>query len=222
MADEDVDVNVTAHSFGEEVYGQHEKGIQRVGDAAEKTGEKVAGSAGRFEGASAAIRGLNLTLLSAERGMRLFGISNDTVTAAIDGLITILTIARAALALHRAVTESVTLANWARAASEVAASNIFAPIVVGIIIAALAGLSAYALFGRTSTAAGGIDVVATGPRLILAGEAGPERVRVDPITGTAQTGFSIGAVHITVVTSDPQAAGRAVADELIRLKQAGR
>jgi len=119
------------------------------------------------------------------------------------------------------VTESVTLANWARSASEVAASGPFAPIVVAIILAALGALTAFALFGRSTTAAFGIDTLVTGPRAFVAGEAGPERVQITP-AGAATGGFSIGPVSITIVTPDPEAAGRAVADYLIRLKQAGR
>ncbi len=220
MPEEDVEVNVRAVSEGEDVYARHAQGIREVTGATEEMGKATESTGLTITGMRGALVGINLSLLSVERGMHLFGVTNEVVTKGIDALVTVLTIARSALAIYKAVTESVTLANWARAASEIAASSVFAPVVLGIIIAAVSALLAYA---ATTHAAAGIDTVVTGPRTFLAGEGGPERVVVSPLgAGLGPTAWSIGTVNVTVVSPDPQAAGRSVADELIRLKAAGR
>ncbi len=224
MPDEELGVRVTATSEGEEVYDRHAAGMEKVAQGAERAGTSVEHAAGRFEGARAALSGLNLSILSVERGMRLFGVQNETLTATLDALVTGLTIARSALALYKAITTSVTLANWARAMSEVAASGWFAPVLLGIIAAAVAGVAALMATGVIH-AATGVDMVVGGPTAFVAGEGGVERVRITPVTGSQPAGpggWSIGAVHITVVSPDPEAAGRSVADYLARLKSTGR
>lgn len=222
--EEEVNVRVTATSEGEEVYDRHAAGMQKVAESADEAGSSMVEASSRFGSAHSALSGLNLSILSVERGMRLFGIQNDAVTNTLDALVTGLTIARSALALYKAITTSVTLANWGRAISEVAASGWLAPVLLGIIAATAAAVAALAVTHTGPFAgASGVDTIVTGPRTFLAGEAGPESVKITPITGMSQgvPGMSIGQVHINVYTNDPDAAGRAVADALIRLKERG-
>src|SRR2546427_4652333 len=143
MADEDVTINVQAHSIGEEIYDRHVAGIGRVADAHVEAGSQIERMAGRFDGARAALSGLNLALLSTARGMRFFGVANDVVSKAIDGMVTVLTLARSALAIHTALTQASAAANWQLAAAKAAGEGLGAVVIAASIIAAVGALVAY-------------------------------------------------------------------------------
>ncbi len=219
----DTSVSVTAVSEGEDVYDAHAAGIERVAGAARDGSRDVEMFGGKVTGARSALMGMHLSILAVEQGMRLFGIQNHALTQALDAMVVGLTIARTALAVYRTVQESVTLQNWARAASEVAASAWFAPVVLGIIIAAVGALLAYET-GILKFGTGG-SVLLTKPTLMLGGERGPEVAIFTPLGaggGAGPSGWTIGEVHVTVISPDPEVAGRSVTDALLKLKQAGR
>jgi hypothetical protein len=212
----DIEVEVAAESTGEDVYDAHAEGIRRVAGATRQASLETAGGTSSFGSMRSTLTGLSLTLGVAGRAMRMFGVQNEALAGTLEAMAIGLGLARAALSLYRSETIRSTIANWGLASSKVAASTWAAPILVGIIAAAVAAIWAMS----ASPAATGLETVVTGPRLFMAGEGGPEVVRITPV-GMASGGTAIGPVVVNVYTSNPDAAGRAVADYLLTLANRG-
>ena len=219
MADEKVEVEVRATSTGEEAYDRHVEGMERVAQAQREARMEMAATNLETLVMLESLSALQSGVSGVTTGFRYFAGENEALNEAMMGLnaamstmIGIMQIAKGASALLAAT-------KWGEAAANLAASGWAAPILLGVMISALAGFAAIRM---TSMAAGGAGI-AYEPTLFLAGEAGPEAYSFVPVGGGApfrspSPGTSIGTVNITVVSLDPDQAGQAVARHLRQLK----
>ena len=139
--------------------------------------------------------------------------------SAIDGLVTVLTLIRSALAIHTALTEAATAANWQLAVAKAAAQGLGAVVIAAAIVVSVGGLLVYQS-GVMKFAAGG-SALLTGPTLILAGEVGPELATLTPGTGAPLATMTRTIEH-TIIEPDPQEAARKAVEYILSLTQPGR
>ncbi len=210
----EVDVQVTAVSEGDDVYDAHAAGLRRVAAATNEASAATDRASRSFGQTRQGLTGFIAAVGVARSSMSLFGIQNEAVAKALDAVVLGLAIVRTALIIHKAVVGSTALAEWGLAAAKLASSAWFAPVILGVIAAAVGGL-----WALSSRGAFGLDMVVPGRTLIMAGEGGPEPVKVGAAATSA--GVQVGSVNVNVYATDPEAAGRAVADYILRLKQGG-
>jgi hypothetical protein len=132
-----------------------------------------------------------------------------TTSAALQGIVGVIQIAKAAQALYTAEL-------WATAAGQVAAGGLYAPVIAAVILAAVATLAAYKAYEARPMAMGG-PVSSGSPYYV--GERGPELFVPSSsgmIVPSGGGGASIGNINITVMTNDPDEIGRALSDAIRR------
>jgi len=221
LVEQPVSVRVGAESEGEEVYEAHARGLSRISTAARQS---IIG----FQDARKELYQYRMGLMAASMaaanfGMvaELAGVKNESLKKVLMGVNAVLAVANTLLTIKAVLEMNAARAVWARVAAEVAANLWLAPVVAALIGAALVIIHSQKEKAM-HMAYGGSGIVSK-PTLFLAGEAGPEAYRFTPLAGApiGTSGTAINAVNIYITTSDPDAAGRAVTENIRRLKEVG-
>ena len=220
MAEEDVKVKIEARSVGEEAYEKHAKGMRKVRDSAKETNQELQTQALTNIEVLESLNALNSGFTTTTRSLSFFLGSNEAVNQALMTMQASMGLVIGTLQIYKGVSALVAAVDWGRAAAGIAANLWLAPVVVGIIAAALVTLLATQ---ANFMATGGSGIV-TEPTLFVAGEAGPESFSFAPLRAgaTGGMGTTIGNVNITIVSNDPNTIGEAVTTHLRRLSGAGR
>jgi len=222
----DVQVRVGAESAGgEEVYETHARGLSRISTGARQTIIAFGDARKEMFQYRIGLMAINASLSTANMLIGAAGIKNEGLRRVMIGLNAALAIGNTLILLRAAYESKAAMAAWARAIANVAASAWFAPALLAVITGAVIGAMALQMrAGTFKMAQGGFGVVSR-PTLFLAGENyRPEAYNFTPLTGggrTGSTGTSIGEVNIYISTNDPDAAGRAVTENIRRLKEIG-
>lgn len=221
MPEEKVEVEIEGISRGEDVYDKHVDGLRRVKEAQEDASKQSIDTNLKNLTVLQSLQSLQGGITSVTRGFQYFAGSNEAVNKALEGFSAAMNIAIGVMNVAKAASAMLTAVKWGEAAAKIASSGWLAPVVLGIVAAAVGGL--IALQARYM-ATGGAGVV-TEPTMFVAGEAGPEYYSFIPAGAGAPVvggGTNIRTVNVYVTTQDPDAAGQVIADHLRRLKEAGR
>ncbi len=220
MVEDDVRVKVTAESFGEETYEKHARGMKNVRDSAKETNEELQLLALTNLEVLESLNALNSGVTTTTRSLTFFLGSNEAINQALMAVQASMGLVIGALQIYKGVSALVAAVDWGRAAAGIAANLWLAPVVAGIIAAAVVTL----LATQASFMATGGSGIVTEPTLFVAGEAGPEAFSFAPLRAgaTGGVGTTIGNVNITIVSNDPNTVGEAVTTHLRRLDGAGR
>jgi len=221
LAEQSVRVRVETESQGEEAYDVHAAGMHKVNSAARANIASFREARQEIFQYRMGIMAASMAMANMSMVMELAGVKNESLKKVLMGVNAVLAVANTMLTIKAILEMNAARAVWARVAAEVAANLWLAPVVAAIISAAL--IIIHSQKDKSMHMAYGGSGIVSKPTLFLAGEAGPEAYRFTPLAGApiGASGTAINEVNIYISTSDPDAAGRAVTENIRRLKEIG-
>lgn len=219
MVEEEVKTTITAESVGEDAYQRQADGIRKVGDETKRTNEDLQTAALTNMVLLESLSSLQAGFSATTSGVMYFAGENEALRRVLETMTATMNIVIGALQIYKGASALAATVDWGRAAAGIAANLWLAPVVAGIIAAALVGM--YAVQANWM-ATGGSGIVSE-PTLFVAGERGPEHYSFTPVSrGSPGGAISVGTINLTVKTDSPDRIGESVWEYLRKLSGAGR
>ena len=222
MVEEPVQIRVSAESDGEAVYETHARGLSRISMGARQSILAYRDARKEMFQYQVQLMALNAGMSAANALFAAAGVENENLRKVMIGLNAAVALVNAALILKAVLEMRAAIAGWKHAIANIASAGWFAPLLLGIVSAAVVG--AIALMGSSSRAmAYGGQGLVTSPTMFLAGERGPEYYSFTPMNKSGGGGgVTVGQVNITISSNDPGVVAASVVDEIRKLKEVGR
>ena len=185
MADEQVQIRVTAESSGEEAYEAHSRGMTRISMGARQSILAYRDARKEMFRYQIQLMALNAGMSAANALFAAAGVENENLRKVMLGLNAAVALVNAALILKAVLEMRAAAASWKHAIGNIASAGWFAPLMLAIVAAAVIGATALMATSMKSMAFGGQGLV-TSPTLFLAEIGDRCSIHLPPLEQAAQ------------------------------------